>query len=144
MDDQDHDASMVWRGKPAWSSYIYLWIFATIFAIRGLISLRMGYWTGALFHLATIGMLAFLAIFLHQTTHYRVTREAIYRARGILGKDEQSFPISSIDSVSKQQGPLERLLGSGNVILHLKGGIRERLAGVKDPDVVCNKIRAML
>jgi membrane protein YdbS with pleckstrin-like domain len=144
MESHPNATPAVWAGRPAWSTYIWLWIFVTIFAARGVVFLWMGYWSSAAFHGIVIGMLTALAVFLRETMHYRVTREAVYRSKGILGKAEQPYPLSTIETVSKEQGPLERMFGSGNVILHLKTGIRERLSGVKDPDVVCNKIRAML
>jgi membrane protein YdbS with pleckstrin-like domain len=144
METQDKDGPVVWVGQPAWSSYIFIWIFAAILGVRGVASLWMGYWYSGAFHTITIGMLVALALFLHQTTHYRITRQAIYRTKDLFGKAEQSFPLSTIASVSKQQGPLERLVGSGNVVLHLKDGRCERLSGVKDPEVVCRKITALL
>ena len=97
-----------------------------------------------LLHAVLMGMLVALAIFLRQTSRYRVTRRAVHRAKGILGKAEQAFQLEDIASVDQQQGPLDRLFCSGNVVLYLKKGTREQLAGVKDPDLVCRKIRALL
>jgi membrane protein YdbS with pleckstrin-like domain len=144
MDVHDRNSSVVWIGKPAWSAYVFLWFFAAIMAIRGIISFRLGYWDSMLFHLAVVGMLSALAFFLRRSTHYKVTRKAVHRSKGFLGKEEQTFPLTAIVSVDEQQGPLDRLFGSGDVVLHLKEGTRQRLAGVKDPDVVCRKIRALL
>jgi membrane protein YdbS with pleckstrin-like domain len=144
MDVHNRNGSVVWVGKPAWSAYVFLWFFAAIIAIRGIISFRLGYWDSMLFHFALVGMLSALACFLRQTTHYKVTRRAVHRSKGFLGKEERSFPLETIASVEELQGPLDRLLGSGDVVLHLKEGTRQRLAGVKDPDVVCRKIRALL
>ena len=69
---------------------------------------------------------------------------AVYRTIGVLGKAEQTFPLKAIASVSIRQGPLDRFFGIGTVLLHFKEGSRERLIGVKDPDVVCRKITALL
>jgi membrane protein YdbS with pleckstrin-like domain len=139
-----HDERSVWAGRPAWNHYIFLWFFVAILAVRGGISLWMGYPASVVFHLSGVMLLSALAIFLRRTTHYRVTRQAVFRSEGFFGNDERSFPISSLASVRGQQGILERWLGCGDVMLHLKDGTQERLAGVKDPEVVSRKITALL
>ncbi len=141
---QNGDGPVVWTGQPAWSTYVFLWCFVAILGIRGVIFLWLGYWISIFYHAAGMGMLVALAIFLRRTTRYRVTRQAVHRAQGILGKTEQTFPLGDIASVDQLQGPLDRLFCSGNVVLYLKKGTREQLAGVKDPEVVCRKIRALL
>ena len=144
MISQEGEAPLVWKGKPAWSSYIYIWMFATIIGIRGLVSLWLGYWQSALFQGLVVVCMIALAVFFHKTTNFRITRQAIFRTHGFLGKQEQSFPLSSISSITKQQGPLERLFNSGNVVLKLKDGRKERLSGIKDPDVIGRKIKALI
>ncbi len=144
MGHENHSAPVIWEGQPSWSHYILLWIFSAIFGARALISLWMGYGWSALFHFGVIGFLAGIISFLRKTTRYQVTRQSVNRTKGISGKAMQSFPLSAIRSVSIQRGPLERMLGCGNVLLHLKSGITERLPGIKDPVVVSNKIRALL
>jgi membrane protein YdbS with pleckstrin-like domain len=134
----------VWEGRPALGYYFFLWFFVAILGVRGWISLRMGYLESMVIHLAGIAMLVALALFLRRTTRYRVTRGAVSRSEGFLGEGERSFPISTIASVRELQGPLDRLLGCGDVLLYFKDGTHERLAGVKDPDVVCRKIAALL
>lgn len=144
MDSSAGGEPPVWEGRPALGYYFFLWFFVAILGVRGMISLWMGYRASAGFHLAAISMLAALAFFLRRTTRYRVTRQAVFRSEGFLGESERSFPLSSIASVREQQGPLDRLLGCGEVTLLFKDGTRERLAGVKDPDVVTRKIAALL
>jgi len=134
----------VWEGRPALGHYFFLWFFVAILVVRGLVSVWMGYPRSVLFHLAGIAILIVLALYLRRTTRYRVTRQAVFRSEGLLGETERSFPVSEIDSVREQQGPLDRLLGCGEVTLYLKIGTRERLAGVKHPDVVSRKIAALL
>lgn len=144
MDASARSELPVWEGRPAWGYYFFVWFFVAILAVRGIISLWMGYGGSAMIHLAGVPMLVGLALFLRRTTLYRVTRQAVSRSEGIFGEAERSFPLSSIASVREQQGPLDRLLGCGEVMLHLKDGTQERLAGVKNPEVVCRKIAALL
>ena len=138
------NSPVVWIGKPSWSTYVFIWVFVVIMIIRGIVSLRLGSIEGLLFHLATVLMLVAITVFLRQTTSYYVTRKAVHRSSGIFGRGEKVIPISTIESVNELQGPFDRLWGTGDVLLHIKGGSRERLAGVKDPEVVGRKIRALL
>ncbi len=144
MISQKRDEPLVWEGKTAWSSYIYIWIFSTVIAIRGLVSLWLGYWQSALFQGLVVVFMIALAAFFHETTYFKITREAVYRSRGFLGKQAQSFSLSSISSVTRQQGPLERFFDCGNVVMNLRDGKSARLSGIKNPDVVCRKIKALL
>jgi membrane protein YdbS with pleckstrin-like domain len=144
MGTAGHDERSVWAGRPAWSHYFFLWFFVGILAVRGGISIWMGYPASLVFHLFGAMLLAALAVHLRRTTHYRVTRRAVFRSEGIFGNGERAFPISALASAREQQGPLERWLGCGDVMLHLKDGTQERLAGVKDPEVVSRKITALL
>jgi len=144
MGDQEREAPLIWKGKPAWSSYIFIWMFVTIIGIRAMVSFKLGLVDNALYEILLVAALISLPLYFHKTTHYRVTRHAVYRAKGFSGKEEQSFPLSTIESVSKQQGPLERLFNCGNVVLKLKDGRKERLSGIKDPDVIGRKIMALL
>ena len=144
MKQREDKTPLIWEGKPTWSSYIYIWMFSSIIGIRGIISLWLGHWESALFQGILIILVSTVAFFFHQTTHFKMTRYAVYRSKGFSGKSYQSFPISAISSVSKQQGPLERLFGIGNIVLHLKDGQKERISGIYDPDILGRKIRAMI
>jgi membrane protein YdbS with pleckstrin-like domain len=134
----------VWEGRPAWSHYFFLWFIVAVLAIRGLFSLRTEEWGSAAVDLAGTAMLAALGLFLRRTTRYRVTRLAISRSDGLFGNAERTFQLSSIASVREHRGPFDRLLGCGDVMLHLNDGTQERLAGVNEPEVVCRKIEALL
>jgi membrane protein YdbS with pleckstrin-like domain len=144
MDASARGEPSVWEGRPAWGHYFFLWFFVSILGFRGMISLWMGSLGAAAFNLAGIGMLAASAFFLRRITRYRVTRHAVFRSKGIFGETERSFPISTIASAVERQSRLDRFLGCGDVVLHLKDGTHERLAGVKNPEVVCRKIAALL
>ena len=144
MDVSVHSEPPVWEGRPALGYYFFLWFFVAILIGRGMLSLWMGDRGGAVLYLAGMGLLAALGLFLRRTTRYRVTRQAVSRSDGLFGRTEQSFSLSSIASVRAQRGFFDGLLGCGEVLLHLKDGTQERLVGVKEPEVVCRKITALL
>jgi len=134
----------VWEGRPALGHYFFLWFFVAVVAIRGLFSLWMGDRVSAAILLVGMALMVALGLYLRRTTCYRVTRRAVVRSDSLFGSAERSYPLSSIRSVSEHRGPLDRLLGCGDVMLQLNDGTQERLAGVGEPDVVCRKIEALL
>jgi membrane protein YdbS with pleckstrin-like domain len=138
------DSPVLWAGRPAWSHFIFLWIFVAIMAIRGMVAFRTGFLSTGLFHVLAILVLSGIAVFLRQTARYAVTRKAVYRSKGFLGEQFQSFPVPSLASVEEHRGPLDRLLGTGDLVLSFSDGTRERLTGIKHPDLVARKIRALL
>jgi membrane protein YdbS with pleckstrin-like domain len=143
-EQQVDDTSEIWRGRPAWSSFILLWIFVAILAIRGVFFIWIVSWASALFHAVPILLLTAIAVGLRQTALYRITRRAVYRPKGFTGNQEHCISLSSIASASERKGPLDRLFGTGDVILHLKDGTSEHLAGIKEPEIVSRKIMAMI
>jgi membrane protein YdbS with pleckstrin-like domain len=87
---------------------------------------------------------AALAVFFRHTTRYTVTPDAVHRTIGVFGESEESVPIADIESVSVRASPLDRFFGIGTVMLQTKDGTRERLVGLKDPDVIRRKIEGLL
>lgn len=138
------DEKVIWTGRPAWSRYIFLWFFTVVFAGRMALSLRIGHWGSAMIFGAGAILFIALGLFQHQTTRYRITRKAVYRSKGMMGKDEYRFPLMEIDSASVQGNVLDRLFGTGTLVLNLKGGRIERLDGIIDPEVVSLKLEALL
>ena len=84
-----------------------------------------------------------LAVFFRHTTQYTITQDAVYKTKGLFGESEHRVPIADIESVSVRQSPLDRFFGIGTIILSPKEGTLDRLAGLKDPDVIRRKIEAL-
>jgi len=142
--DED-DRRVVWEGRPAWSEYIFLWFFALVSALRSLLIFSTGDADSGLIYALGIGLFVGLAVFLRRTNRYAVTRAAVHRAAGILGRSERIIPLTKIAAATVEQGPLDRLFGIGMIVLRLKGGGQtETMRGIRDPEVVCRKIEALL
>ena len=103
-----------------------------------------GDWGSAAIHVAGMAMFVGLAVFFRRTTRYTLTQEAVYRSTGIFGRTTERLPLSEFESVDVGCSRLDQLLGIGTVQLHRDNGTAERLAGLKDPDVICRKIEALL
>ena len=141
----EEDRSLVWKGQPAWSEYLFLWFVASVSALRALLIFSTEDPGSGLIYTFGVGLFIGLALFLRRTSRYAVTRAAVHRAAGILGQTEKIVPLKKIASASVEQGPLDSLFGIGTILLHLKEGERsEPLRGIRDPDVVCRKIEALL
>jgi membrane protein YdbS with pleckstrin-like domain len=137
-------ATIKWTGHPAWSEYVFLWFVTVVFGVRTGLSIWFGQWGTAMILATGLVMSGALAVFFRHTTRYTVTADAVYKTTGLFGESESSIPIAGIESVSVRQSPLDRFFGIGTIVLHLSEGKLERLAGLKDPDVVRRKIEALL
>lgn len=73
-----------------------------------------------------------------------MTRQSIYKSQGVFGKTNLRLPLEEINEVKIWQGPLDFLFGIGTISLKIKIGKVERLVGIKDPEVVERKIKALL
>lgn len=133
-----------WSGQPAWSQYVFLWFITAVFGVRAGLLVWWGQWGVMAIHVAGMAVFVGLAVFFRRTTRYTLTQEAIYRSAGIFGRTEERLPLSEVESVSVGLTRLDQLLGIGTVLLHRADGTSERLSGLKDPEVICRKIEALL
>jgi membrane protein YdbS with pleckstrin-like domain len=133
-----------WSGQPAWSQYVFLWFITAVFGLRVGLLVWWGDWGSVAIHAAGMAMFVGLAVFFRRTTRYWLTQEAVYRTAGILGRREDRLPLSDVESVSVGLTRLDQLLGIGTVLLHRADGTSERLAGLREPEVIQRKIEALL
>lgn len=133
-----------WTGRPSWSEYAFLWFITLVFGVRAGLSVWWGQWGSVAIHVAGMVLFVGLAVFFRGTTRYALTPDAIYRTAGLLGNQEVRLPLDGVESVSLRRSRLDQLLGIGTVLLHRNNGTSERLAGVKDPEVIQRKIEALL
>jgi membrane protein YdbS with pleckstrin-like domain len=133
-----------WSGQPAWSQYVFLWFITVVFGLRVGLLVWWGDWGSAAIHVAGMAMFVGLAVFFRRTTRYTLTQDSIYRTTGLFGKSEDRLPLSEVESVDVGLTRLDQLLGIGTVLLHRADGTSERLAGLKEPEVIQRKIEALL
>ncbi|MFZ5876773.1 MAG: PH domain-containing protein [Nitrospirota bacterium] len=133
-----------WSGQPAWSQYIFLWFITAVFGVRTGLSVWWGQWGIVVIHVAGMAVFVCLAVFFRRTTKYTLTQEAIYRSAGMFGRTDERLPLSEVASVDVGRSRLDQLLGIGTVLLYREDGTSDRLAGLKDPEVIQRKIEALL
>ena len=56
-----------------------------------------------------------------QTTTYEVTTRRVRLRRGILSRSGRDFPLARVSDISFEQGPIDRLLGCGQLIVESAG-----------------------
>ncbi len=73
--------------------------------------------------IAVVVAVAFFGIpFLRwQTTTYEVTTRRVRLRRGILARSGRDFPLARVSDISFEQGPIDRLLGCGQLIVESAG-----------------------
>ena len=69
-----------------------------------------------------------------QTTTYRLTNRRLQLRSGILTRSGRDFPLIRISDVSFSQGPIDRLLGTGRLVVE-SAGEHGQLALTEIPDV---------
>lgn len=66
----------------------------------------------------TLGVAPNLYKFLvNKTKHYVVTSNRVYVEHGILAKMKKEIPLAKINDVTVTQGILQRMFGSGNIVI---------------------------
>jgi uncharacterized membrane protein YdbT with pleckstrin-like domain len=56
-----------------------------------------------------------------QTTTYEVTTRRVRLRRGILSRSGRDFPLARVSDISFEQGPIDRLLGCGQLTVESAG-----------------------
>lgn len=137
---------VIWEGRPAWSKFRFLWLFALIAALRAVVSLWLEDRMSASIYAGGAALFSGLILFLRNGIHYRITRQGVYTTLGIRSRVERKIPLEKIGSLDIEQDPMDRFFGIGTLVLYLKeeDAGRERVQGIEDPEVIYNKLRALL
>ena len=135
---------MLWEGFPSWAQFSWLYFFAIWSGLRGAILIRSNVVGWELWLLGAILLLG-LVVFLRYWARYVVTSKGIHLRNGYTGRDIERMSLDRITAVEVSQGPIATFLSIGTVVIHEMATDRIiRFRGVKDPDVLAAKIRALL
>ena len=126
-----------------WSVFLFakLWAVVGIFAV-----------IGGFFHFFTqpnsggveLGMIAFIAVIFFAPFLYRwlqnknkiylVTTQRFYVEEGILSKSQREIPLNKINDLTMRQSILQRIFGSGNIILLTGNDVGIALKDIDNPE----------
>ena len=139
----DHER-ILWEGYPSWGQFSWLYFFSLWTGMRGLIFVRAGL-PGWEIWVAGAGMLLGLVVVLRYWAKYILTSKRVLLRNGYSGKDMASVDFGMIKAVEVMQGPVARILGIGTLVVRCQDSNRSvRFRGIKDPEVLERKLRALL
>ncbi len=143
-EDQSEPERIVWQGFPSWGQFSWLYFFSLLSAFRGLLLFRFGLfgwemWIGGA---VTLLIVAFL---LRRWALYILTPTRLIIRNGYTGHDIDMVKLEKIHSITLQEGFIDRMWGIGTLVIRTEEKDRVlRLRGLKNPDVVEAKIKALL
>lgn len=139
----DHER-ILWEGYPSWGQFSWLYFFSLWTGLRGLIFVRAEL-PGWEIWVAGAGMLLGLVVVLRYWAKYILTSKRVLLRNGYSGKDMASVDFGMIKAVEVMQGPVARILGIGTLVVRFQDSNRSvRFRGIKDPEVLESKLRALL
>jgi membrane protein YdbS with pleckstrin-like domain len=142
--DQEGTERSLWQAYPAWGQFSWLYFFSLWTALRGAIFVRAGISGWEIWMLGAVLLLG-VAVILRYWAQYSLTSQQVIIRNGYSGKTIRCASYDVIYAVEVMQGPLARFLGIGTVVIHCHDPNRTlRFRGVKDPEIVETKLRALL
>jgi membrane protein YdbS with pleckstrin-like domain len=144
MTDQDASERILWAAYPSWGQFTWLYFFSLWTALRGVVFIRVGAPGWEIWMLGA-GLLLGVAAILRYWAKYLITSRQVIIRNGYSGKTIRCANHDMIHSVEIMQGPLAKFLGIGTVVIQcLDSNQTLRFRGLKDPEIVETKLRALL
>ncbi|MCA9457189.1 MAG: PH domain-containing protein [Nitrospira sp.] len=144
MSEPEDPERILWEGYPSWGQFTWLYFFSLWTGLRGFFLLRIGF-SGWEIWVVGAGILLGLVVVLRYWAKYLLTSKRVILRNGYSGKDMASVEFGMFKSVEVMQGPIARILGIGTLVVHCADSGRSvRFRGIKDPEVIETKLRALL
>ncbi len=144
MSEPGDPERILWEGYPSWGQFTWLYFFSLWTGLRGFFLLRLGF-SGWELWVVGAGILLGLVAVLRYWGKYLLTSKRVVLRNGYSGKDMASVEFGMFKSVEVMQGPIARMLGIGTLVVHCEDSGRSvRFRGIKDPEVIETKLRALL
>lgn len=134
-----------------WSAFILvkLWAVLGVLSLLGQLVAFIASGDGQSKHLALLQMPMTIVMFFAPFTYkwlqnkskvYVVTNERIYVEEGILSKNKMDIPLSKVNDISVSQGLIQRMFGSGNVVVTLGHDKPRVISDIENPDEFKNAV----
>jgi len=75
---------------------------------------------------------------------YVVTTERLYLEDGILAKSKKDIPLNKINDIELTQGIIQRMVGSGNLLVLTGNDKSKRLKDISNPEKFKNEVSQLL
>ena len=140
----DDKERVIWQQYPSWKHFSWLYLFAAWTGLRGLLLRRMDLdgwemWMGG------VCLLLALVVVLRYWAWYLMTDQRIIVKNGYTGNDLDSMNVNCIKRVDIRQGLMANWLGIGTLVVYERDADRRMyFRGVKNPEVVCAKLKGLL
>jgi len=142
--DQEESEHILWEGYPSWGQFSWLYFLSLWTALRGLVFIRVGV-PGWEMWMVGAGFLLGVVVGLRYWAKYLITSRQVIIRNGYSGKTIRCASHDMIHAVEVMQGPLATILGIGTVVIRSHDSNRTlRFRGVKTPEIVGAKLRALL
>jgi uncharacterized membrane protein YdbT with pleckstrin-like domain len=124
------DEHVVLNLHPHWKALIrpvfVLVLAAAVVAVAAVYLPAAGWATPVLYAIGAVALVAVLVLafwpwLTWRTTHYVLTNERVIMRHGVISRSGRDIPISRVNDVSFQHGPVERMLGCGTLTIESAG-----------------------
>jgi membrane protein YdbS with pleckstrin-like domain len=113
---------LVWQGRPSWRAYYGWWLLWAAASATLLVACYQGSGVGNMLRTAAwllvLGSAAFLLAVETVTIlgqHYRLTTQRLFVHHGIVTRVTDQMELIRVDDVRLRQGPLDRLVNTGEI-----------------------------
>jgi membrane protein YdbS with pleckstrin-like domain len=121
------------------------------FAVTTLVYTDAQTWPRTAAGYACLGLIAAAACWLVArslrwvTTNFAITTQRVINRSGVLSKHGIEIPLDRVNTVMSSQGPLERLVGAGDLVIESGGefGV-QRFEDVRNPDRVKQMLHGLV
>ncbi len=135
---------IVWQGFPSWGQFSWLYFFSLLAAFRGFLFFRFGIVGWEMWIIGAVALLM-VAFLIRRWALYILTPTRLIIRNGYTGHDIEMVKLEKIQSITRQEGPIARMWGIGTLLIRIAETDQIlRLRGIKNPDVIEAKIKALL
>jgi hypothetical protein len=133
----------VYRSYPSWWYFTWLYLFSLMAGLRGLLLLQVGVEGAEIWELVAVTFVAIAAI-MRKWAETIVTSKRVLLRSGYTGREIQSLSLDKIGDMTVKQGPVDRFLDIGTIVLHSSRDDRSLLLrGVPHPGVLTTRLKAI-
>ncbi len=144
LPDQEESERILWEAYPAWGQFSWLYFLSLWTASRGVIFLYAEV-PGWMLWMVGAGILLVVAVGLRYWAKYFISTRQVMIRNGYSGKTIRCASLDMIHTVDIMQGPFAKFLGIGTVVIRSHDSNRTlRFRGIKNPEIVGTKLRALL